>query len=79
MLDKSTLFLVAQPDVYLSRPLERRKQVQYRSRVTDLVSGEATPSVVYGLRGSQLAQFTYHGVLETGKKFEDFTGGRVLR
>ena len=39
--------------------------------VIGLVSDEASPtSVVEGLRGSQLAHFACHGMLEAGKPFE---------
>jgi tetratricopeptide (TPR) repeat protein len=75
-LQKPSLLLVAQPDdslpgvtgeinVILERALKSRVAV------TGLVSSRATPSTVLeGLRGSQLAHFACHGVLETGKPFE---------
>jgi hypothetical protein len=75
-LEKPSLLLVAQPDDSLPGVtgeieviLERT--IKARVAVTGLVSSRATPtSVLEGLRGSQLAHFACHGVLETGKPFE---------
>ncbi|KAN0134185.1 CHAT domain containing protein [Lactarius tabidus] len=76
VLEKPSLLLVAQPDDSLPGVtgeirvmLERA--IKARVAVTGLVSSRATPSsVLEGLRGSQLAHFACHGVLETGKPFE---------
>ncbi len=74
MLDKPSLLLVAQPDDSLPGVEGEIKVIQKLEElvtVTGLVSSEATPSsVVESLRGSQLAHFACHGVLETGKPFE---------
>ncbi|KAN0134181.1 CHAT domain containing protein [Lactarius tabidus] len=75
-LEKPSLLLVAQPDDSLPGVtgeikviLERA--IKARVAVTGLVSSKATPTTVLeGLRGSQLAHFACHGVLETGKPFE---------
>jgi tetratricopeptide (TPR) repeat protein len=75
-LVKPSLLLVAQPDDSLPGVtgeikviLERA--IKARVAVTGLVSSRAMPSTVLeGLRGSQLAHFACHGVLETGKPFE---------
>jgi CHAT domain-containing protein/tetratricopeptide (TPR) repeat protein len=75
-LEKPSLLLVAQPNDSLPGVtgeikviLERA--IKARIRVTGRVSDKATPSTVLeGLRGSQLAHFACHGVLETGKPFE---------
>ncbi len=73
-LDKPTLLLVAQPDDSLpgvKGEIKVIRKLEERVTVTGLVSSEATPSsVVEGLRGSRLAHFACHGVLETGKPFE---------
>ncbi|KAH9047143.1 CHAT domain-containing protein [Lactarius hengduanensis] len=72
--EKPSLLLVAQPDDSLPGVMGEIKvirKLEGRVTVTSLVSSEATPSsVVEGLRGSQLAHFACHGVLETGKPFE---------
>ncbi|KAH9047454.1 CHAT domain-containing protein [Lactarius deliciosus] len=74
MLEKPSLLLVAQPDDDLPGVKEEVKvirKLEERVTVTSLVSSEATSaSVVEGLRGSRLAHFACHGVLETGKPFE---------
>ncbi|KAI9444037.1 CHAT domain-containing protein [Lactarius indigo] len=74
MLEKPSLLLVAQPDDDLPGVKGEIKVIQKleeRVTVTNLISSEATPSsVVECLRGSQLAHFACHGVLETGKPFE---------
>jgi CHAT domain-containing protein len=74
MPERPSLLLVAQPDVSLPGVKGEIKVIQKleeRVTVTCLVSSEATPSsVVDGLRGSQLAHFACHGVLETGKPFD---------
>jgi CHAT domain-containing protein len=75
-LEKPSLLLVAQPDDSLPGVTGEIKVIQKRAHkarvaVTGLVSGRATPSTVLeGLRGSQLAHFACHGVLEPGKPFE---------
>ncbi|KAH9047137.1 CHAT domain-containing protein [Lactarius hengduanensis] len=73
-LDKLSLLLVAQPDDSLpgvDGEAEIIRKLEAPVTVTGLVSSEATPaSVVEGLRGSRLAHFACHGVLETGKPFE---------
>ncbi|KAH9053039.1 CHAT domain-containing protein [Lactarius vividus] len=74
MLEKPSLLLVAQPDDSLpgvTGEIKVIRKLEERVTITKLVSREATPtSVVEGLRGSQLAHFACHGVLETGKPFE---------
>ena len=70
-----SLLLVAQPDDLLPGVNGEikviRRALQTRLNVTDLVSGDATPSsVLGGLRASQFAHFACHGVLETGKPFD---------
>jgi CHAT domain-containing protein len=74
MLDKPSLLLVAQPDDSLpgvNGEIEVIRALKAQATVTGLISGEATPSsVIEGLRGSRLAHFACHGVLETGKPFD---------
>ena len=76
MLEKPSLLLVAQPDDSLPGvngeiKVIERAALKARVTVTDLVSREAIPSsVLEGLRGSRLAHFACHGMLETGKPFE---------
>ncbi|KAH9047467.1 CHAT domain-containing protein [Lactarius deliciosus] len=72
VLDKPSLLLVAQPDDSLPGVWGEMNVVQaLNARVTNLVSGAATPSsVVEGLRGSRFAHFACHGELEIGKPFE---------
>ncbi|KAH9171562.1 CHAT domain-containing protein [Lactarius sanguifluus] len=74
MLDKPSLLLVAQPDDSLPGVMGEIKAIrkfEERVVVTSLVSSKAAPSsVVESLRGSRLAHFACHGVLETGKPFE---------
>ncbi len=72
ILDKPSLLLVAQPDASLPGVWGEMEVVQaLNARVTNLVLNAATPSsVVEGLRGSRLAHFACHGVLETGKPFD---------
>jgi CHAT domain-containing protein len=74
ILDKPSLLLVAQPNDSLpgvKGEVKVIRALKARATVTGLVSSEATPSsVVEGLRGSQLAHFACHGVLETGKPFD---------
>ena len=74
ILAKPSLLLVAQPNDSLpgvKGEIKIIRSFEPRVAVTGLVSGEATlTSVVEGLRGSQLAHFACHGVLETGKPFE---------
>jgi tetratricopeptide (TPR) repeat protein len=75
-LEKPSLLLIAQADDSLQGVngeieviLERA--IKARVVVKGLVSSRATPSTVLkGLRGSQLAHFACHGMLETGKPFE---------
>ena len=73
-LERPSLLLVAQPDDTLPGVKEEIKvirRLEERVTVTGLVSSKATPtSVVEGLRGSRLAHFACHGVLEAGKPFE---------
>jgi CHAT domain-containing protein/tetratricopeptide (TPR) repeat protein len=75
-LEKPSLLLVAQPDDSLPGVTGEIKAILERAlkarvAVTGLVSNRATPSTVLeGLRGSRLAHFACHGVLETGKPFE---------
>ncbi|KAH9019572.1 CHAT domain-containing protein [Lactarius deliciosus] len=74
MPDKPSLLLVAQPDDSLPGVMGEIKvirRLEGRVTVTSLASSKATPSsVVESLRGSQLAHFACHGVLETGQPFE---------
>ncbi|KAH9171559.1 CHAT domain-containing protein [Lactarius sanguifluus] len=74
MLEKPTLLLVAQPEDSLpgvKGEIKVLRKLEERVIVTSLVSSVATPSsAVEGLRGSRLAHFACHGVLETGKPFE---------
>ncbi|KAH9028200.1 CHAT domain-containing protein [Lactarius pseudohatsudake] len=74
LLDKPSLLLVAQPEDTLpgvKGEIKAIRSLEPRVTVADLVSGKATPSsVVEGLRGSRLAHFACHGVLETGKPFD---------
>ncbi|KAH9025115.1 CHAT domain-containing protein [Lactarius pseudohatsudake] len=74
MLEKPSLLLVAQPDDSLpgvKGEIKVIRKLEERVTTTELVSSEATPaSVIKGLRGSRLAHFACHGVLETGKPFE---------
>ena len=76
ILGKPSLLLVAQPDDSLPGvtgeiKIILERALKARVAVTDLVSSEATPSsVLEGLRGSRLAHFACHGVLEAGKPFE---------
>jgi CHAT domain-containing protein len=73
-LDSPSLLLVAQPEDSLPGVNEEIKVIRSlrgRITVTDLVSGDATPtSVVEGLQGNRFAHFACHGVLEAGKPFE---------
>jgi CHAT domain-containing protein len=73
ILEKPSLLLVAQPDDSLpgvKGEIKVLRSLDPRVAVASLVSSEATPiSVVESLRGSQLAHFACHGVLETGKPF----------
>jgi CHAT domain-containing protein len=74
--ERPSLLLVAQPEDSLPGVTGEIQVIQERAQksqvsVTGLVSSRATPSsVLEGLRGSQLAHFACHGVLETGKPFE---------
>ena len=74
ILEKPSLLLVAQPDHDLPGVRGEIKVIRKLGEqfsVTDLVSGDATPtSVIEALRGSPLAHFACHGLLETGKPFE---------
>jgi CHAT domain-containing protein len=74
MPERPSLLLVAQPDDSLpgvKGEIKVIRALKAQVTVTCLVSSEATPSsVVDGLRGSQLAHFACHGVLETGKPFD---------
>ncbi|KAI9444039.1 CHAT domain-containing protein [Lactarius indigo] len=74
MLARPSLLLVAQPDDSLpgvKGEIKVIRKLEERVTVTSLVSSDATPSsVVEGLRGSRLAHFACHGVLEAGKPFE---------
>ncbi|KAH8981067.1 CHAT domain-containing protein [Lactarius akahatsu] len=74
MLEKPSLLLVAQPDDSLpgvKGEIKVIRKLEERVTAIELVSREATPaSVIKGLRGSRLAHFACHGVLETGKPFE---------
>jgi CHAT domain-containing protein len=73
-LEKPSLLLVAQPDHSLpgvKGEIKVIRKLEEQVSVMGLVSRDATPtSVIEGLRGSQLAHFACHGVLETGKPFE---------
>jgi CHAT domain-containing protein/tetratricopeptide (TPR) repeat protein len=75
-LAKPSLLLIAKPDNTLPGvtgeiEIIMERALKARVAVTGLVSNRATPSTVLeGLRGSQLAHFACHGVLETGKPFE---------
>jgi hypothetical protein len=72
-LEKPSLLLVAQPDHDLPGVKGEIKVIRKfgeQVSITDLVSSDATPtSVIEGLRGSQLAHFACHGMLEAGKPF----------
>ncbi|KAN0134110.1 CHAT domain containing protein [Lactarius tabidus] len=76
VLERPSLLLVAQPEDSLPGVTGEIKVILERAQksqvaVTRLVSSDATPiSVIEGLRGSQLAHFACHGVLEAGKPFE---------
>ena len=74
ILEKPSLLLVAQPDHDLpgvKGELKVIRNLGEQVSVTDLVSSDATPtSVIEALRGSPLAHFACHGVLETGKPFD---------
>jgi CHAT domain-containing protein len=74
MPERPSLLLVAQPDDSLpgvKGEIKVIRALKAQVAVVDLVSSKATPSsVVDGLRGSQLAHFACHGVLETGKPFD---------
>ena len=74
ILEKPSLLLVAQPDHDLPGVREEIKVIRKLGEqvsVTDLVSRDATTaSVIEGLRGSSLAHFACHGLLETGKPFD---------
>ena len=78
MLERPTLFLVAQSDDALPGVNEeikgyRASGAQSTVTMRDLVSSEAMPpSVLEGLHSSRLAHFACHGMLETGKPFEAF-------
>jgi hypothetical protein len=73
-LERPSLLLVAQPDHDLpgvKGEIKVLRKLGEQVSVTDLISSDATPtSVIEGLRGSHLAHFACHGVLETGKPFE---------
>jgi tetratricopeptide (TPR) repeat protein len=73
-LERPSLLLVAQPDHDLpgvKGEIKVLRKLGEQVSVTDLISSDATPtSVIEGLRGSQLAHFACHGVLEAGKPFE---------
>jgi CHAT domain-containing protein/tetratricopeptide (TPR) repeat protein len=75
-LERPSLILVAQPDDSLPGVTGEIKVILERAlkarvAVTGLVSSRATPfTVLEGLRGSRLAHFACHGVLEPGKPFE---------
>ena len=74
ILEKPSLLLVAQPDHDLpgvKGEIKVIRKLRDQVSVTDLVSSDATPtSVIEGLRGSSLAHFACHGLLETGKPFD---------
>ena len=74
ILGKPSLLLVAQPGPDLPSVEGEIKVIRKLGDqvfVTDLVSSNATPtSVIEGLRGSSLAHFACHGLLETGKPFD---------
>jgi CHAT domain-containing protein len=74
MPERPSLLLVAQPEDSLpgvKGEIKVIRALKAQVAVMDLVSHEATPSsVVDGLRGSQLAHFACHGVLEIGKPFD---------
>ena len=74
ILEKPSLLLVAQPDHDLPGVRGEIKVIRKLGEqvsVTDLVSSDATPtSVIEALRGSPLAHFACHGLLETGKPFD---------
>ena len=71
---KPSLLLVAQPDHDLpgvKGEIKVIRKLGEQVSVTDLVSSHATPtSVIEGLRGSSLAHFACHGILEIGKPFD---------
>ncbi|KAH8992715.1 CHAT domain-containing protein [Lactarius akahatsu] len=69
---KSSLLLVAQPDISLPDAQAEIKVIQALSvQVTSLVSEDATsPAVVDGLRDHTLVHFTCHGTLERAKPFD---------
>ena len=73
-LGKPSLLLVAQPGLDLPSVEGEIKVIRKLGdhvSVTNLISSDATPtSVIEGLRGSSLAHFACHGLLETGKPFE---------
>jgi CHAT domain-containing protein len=75
MLERPSLLFVAQPDDDLPGVNGEIKVIQQvlNTQVTEtsLISGGATSSsILEGLRGSQLAHFTCHGVLKVGKPFK---------
>ncbi|KAH9011402.1 hypothetical protein EDB85DRAFT_2228841, partial [Lactarius pseudohatsudake] len=76
ILEKPSLLLVAQPDNSLpgmKGEIKVLRKLEERVTVMSLVSSEATPSsAVEGLRGSRLAHFACHGVLESGKPHPSF-------
>ena len=73
-LGKPSLLLVALPEDDLpgvKTEIKVIRKLEERVTVLDLVSSKATTnSVANGLRGSRLAHFACHGVLEAGKPFE---------
>ena len=74
ILGKPSLLLVAQPGPDLPNVEGEIKVIRKlgdQVSVTDLISsGATTSSVIEGLRGSSLAHFACHGLLETGKPFD---------
>ncbi|KAF8268576.1 CHAT domain-containing protein [Lactarius quietus] len=73
-LESPSLLLVAQPEDSLpgvKGEIKVIRKLEAQATVIGLISSDATPtSVVERLRGSRLAHFACHGVLETGKPFE---------
>ena len=72
--EKPSLLLVALPEDDLpgvKAEIQVIRKLEARVTLTELVSSEATPtSVTNGLRGSRLAHFACHGMLEAAKPFE---------
>ena len=71
-LEKPSILLVAQPDESMPRAWEEILFIRHlKTRVTTLISKNATPSaVVKGLQGHRFAHFSCHGTLEIGKPFD---------